>query len=77
MSFRRYVLEVRGFSLYDYLAERLSPDAFAYWLEQKHEHGLSLDPNALADRASARLAHYQRLMATCPPTSLPPTEQAD
>ncbi|HEX8660216.1 MAG TPA: hypothetical protein VF690_21910 [Hymenobacter sp.] len=43
-SFRRFVLEVRGFSLYEYLVEQLSPEALALWGTFK-EQGSGLDPN--------------------------------
>jgi hypothetical protein len=43
-SFRRFVLEARGFSLYEHLAEHLSPEALALWSTFK-EHGSGLNPN--------------------------------
>ena len=44
LSFMRYVLEVRGLSLYEYLSERVSAEALALWMTSK-EYGTSLHPN--------------------------------
>lgn len=44
LSFRRFLLEVRGHSLHEYLADQLSPEAFAHWL-MLDEHGSGPDAN--------------------------------
>ena len=44
LSFRRFVLEVRGFSLYEFLSEEISPEALSLWLTLK-EYGSGLNPN--------------------------------
>lgn len=48
LSFRRYVLELHGYCLYEYMKTHLSPTALHFWLH-KHEvlgiWGASLNPN--------------------------------
>lgn len=45
ISFRRYLLERHGLSLYDYLNEHLSPDALHHWAHNGQVWGTTLDPN--------------------------------
>jgi|GEM_PF-1728192 len=44
-SFRRYVLELHGFSLYTHFQGHLSPGAFAYWQQGGGDWQSALDPN--------------------------------
>lgn len=44
-SFRRYVLELHGFSLYAHFQAHLSPGAFAYWRQGGGDWQSALDPN--------------------------------
>ena len=45
ISFRRYLLELRGFSLYEYMKTHLSPSALVYWRNQSDVWGAALNPN--------------------------------
>jgi hypothetical protein len=45
ISFRRYCLELRGFSLYEYMTAHLSPTALDYWRTQPDIWGAALNPN--------------------------------
>lgn len=46
LYFQRYVLEARGFSLYECLRDWLNADALALWLTST-DYGTSLHPNQL------------------------------
>jgi|GEM_PF-2939965 len=62
LSFRRYVLEVRGYSLCEHLRATLSAAAFDLWLESR-EYGTSLYPNQVLEEQAARfteIMHQQR-----------------
>jgi hypothetical protein len=48
LSFRRYVLELHGFCLYEYMTAHLSPTALHFWLHRQEVLGIwgaSLNPN--------------------------------
>ena len=45
LSFRRYLLERHGFSLYEYLTAHLSPQALHYWAHRCQAWGTALNPN--------------------------------
>lgn len=70
LSFRRFLLEVRGCSLHEYLAHQLSCAAFAHWLTLD-THGSGPDANQW------NLTNYRQLSARqptwlsdyCPPRS--------
>lgn len=45
ISFRRFCLELRGFSFYEHMTAHLSPTALAYWRCQPDIWGAALNPN--------------------------------
>lgn len=48
LSFRRYVLELHGYGLYEYMTTHLSPTALHFWLHRQEVLGIwgaSLNPN--------------------------------
>lgn len=48
LSFRRYVLELHGFCLYEYMTTHLTPTALHFWLHRQEILGIwgaSLNPN--------------------------------
>ncbi|MDJ0367936.1 hypothetical protein QMK33_22570 [Hymenobacter sp. H14-R3] len=58
-SFKRFLLEVRGFSLHEHLTQQLSPAAFAWWLTLD-EHGSGPDANRWALTYHRQLAARQQ-----------------
>ena len=45
ISFRRYLLELRGHSLYEYMKQHLTPAGLVYWRNQTDVWGAALNPN--------------------------------